>query len=107
MGEGLNSPNASVTQSVECLTCNEDVAGSIPVSGPMEDKWTMIHRYNRLVNDGVTAPLVCPDCNTRLISMIGANDDPVLWCVVDNTRMTPGVSFWQDIRAVISEFYLE
>ena len=24
---------ASVTQTVECLTCNEDVAGSIPVAG--------------------------------------------------------------------------
>jgi hypothetical protein len=71
------------------------------------DKWLVYHRYNRLVSQGAAGPLLCPDCREKLVAKIGADDDPVLWCMYCDTHMTPGLQFWQDTRSVVSEHYLE
>lgn len=71
------------------------------------DQWALIHRYNRLVNEGLAQPLVCPDCGTRVIPMLGVDDSLILWCQTDDKMFKPGLAFFSDIRAVVTEFYLE
>lgn len=71
------------------------------------DKWLLIHRYNRLVTLGVAGPLECPDCRARVAIQLADDEEPMLWCLYCDTKMTPGLDFWHDIRAVVSEHYLE
>jgi hypothetical protein len=39
--------------------------------------------------------------------MIGEDDEPILYCAWDNSTFKPGSGFWTDVRAVVSEHYLE
>jgi hypothetical protein len=71
------------------------------------DPWALIHRYNRLVNEGLARPFVCPDCGTVLVTMLGENDRVVLWCSGDDKTFSPGTAFFADVNAVVSEYYLE
>lgn len=71
------------------------------------NKWLLIHRYRQLVRDGQARPFTCPNCGQELTTVPDKDDEPVLWCTYDDEGYTPGVQFWGDVRAVVSEFYLE
>ena len=69
----------------------------------------MIHTYNLLAAQGDAAPLVCPDCNNKFISTIDVNSYeslPALYCLACNATTRPGLDFWDQIRAVVLEFYV-
>lgn len=71
------------------------------------DKWKLIHNYNTLTLLGKVRPVVCADCGVRLVVIIGPEDDPVLWCVTDDSEYVPGTQFWADVRAVVAEHFME
>lgn len=71
------------------------------------DKWMLVHRYQRLVRLGDARPFTCPDCQQELVFLPDIEDEPVLWCAYEDHGYTPGLQFWGDVRAVVSEFYLE
>lgn len=66
-------------------------------------EWQRIHSYNRLVRQGRTAPLLCPDDNTVYGYYLAENDDPALWCPSCNSRVTMGINLWDQINAVLRE----
>jgi hypothetical protein len=45
------------------------------------DKWQIIHAYRRLFKSGLAEPWTCQQDGTVLVSRIGLDDDPVLWCM--------------------------
>jgi hypothetical protein len=71
------------------------------------DPWALIHRYNRLVNDGLARPFTCPDHGVELVFMLGDNDKIIMWCIDEDHNFTPGTAFFADVKAVVSEYYLE
>lgn len=71
------------------------------------DIWAVIHRYNRLANAGKARVLTCPDCEGEFVFMLGPNDDPVAWCPHEDRTFYPGIDFWDRIKSVVSEHYLE
>lgn len=71
------------------------------------ENWALIHRYNKLVADGQARPFTCPDCEEKLVYMLGNDDNVVLWCMSEDKRFNPGTAFFADVRAVVTEFYLE
>jgi hypothetical protein len=66
-------------------------------------EWPVIHAYQRLVEEGKVKALRCPDCDTVYISRIGSDDQPVLWCMVCDSKITPGLSLTGQITAVVRE----
>lgn len=68
-------------------------------------EWSDVHEYRRLADYGLVKHLTCPnDDDGQLMSRIGDNDDPVFWCPVCDTVITPGLDMISQIRAVVSEF---
>jgi len=66
-----------------------------------------MRRYNGLVRDGQARPFTCPDCSNALQTARSDNDDVVLVCPYDNSAFRPGANWWGDVKAVVSEFYIE
>jgi hypothetical protein len=67
--------------------------------------WELFHRYRRLVDRGLAKPLVCPNCHSLLITRIGIDDEPILWCYSELTILRPGLDLIQRVRAVVTEHY--
>ncbi len=67
-------------------------------------KWSDVHEYRRLADAGLVKHLTCPSDDGQLMSRIGDNDDPVYWCPVCDTVITPGLDMRDQIRAVVSEW---
>jgi len=71
------------------------------------NKWLLLHRYEHLTRLGQARSFLCPECENRLKFLPDAQDEPVLWCPYDDNGYTPGLQFWGDVYAVVTEFYLE
>lgn len=74
----------------------------------MINKFVLVHSYNKLVDDDKAKPLVCPDDQQELVSMIDADgntDDPVMWCPLCDTKYRFGLDTWNQIEAVVKEHY--
>lgn len=72
------------------------------------NRFIIVHTYNNLVEEGKAAPLLCPDDNIQLISMIDADtdsEDPVMWCTACDTKFRFGLDTWKQIEAVVKEHY--
>jgi hypothetical protein len=67
-------------------------------------EWSDVHEYRRLADMGLTKHLTCPDDDAKLVSRIGDDDDPVYWCPVCDTVITPGLDLRDQIRAVVMEW---
>jgi hypothetical protein len=70
--------------------------------GLMTD-WELLHAYRRLSEAGTVKPLTCPDCDTVLITRLGKDDNPVLWCMTENVFINPGTTTMNQVRAVVME----
>lgn len=68
--------------------------------------WELFHKYRRLVEEGKAKPLICPDDTATLISRIGPDDEPVLWCHACLSSIRPGAYILQQVRAVVSEHFV-
>lgn len=77
------------------------------MKGSGMDYWQLIHRYRYLVNQGVARPLGCPDCGNEVTTLIGVDENPVLWCPYEDALYRTGTQFWADIRAVVTEHFME
>lgn len=97
---------ASVTQSVECFSCKEDVAGSIPVTGPV-NTWTTWYQYQAVVRLGAAQPIKCSDCGARLTPLLREDQEIDLWCIRENKRAAESPHLWGDIRSVVSEWNVD
>ncbi|XAO35212.1 hypothetical protein SEA_FRANCOB_12 [Streptomyces phage Francob] len=70
-------------------------------------EWYLFHEYRRLADKGKAKHLVCPDCNNKLTTVLGTDDEPRLWCVQCDTIIKPGLDVYDQIRAVVKEHNLE
>lgn len=67
--------------------------------------WEVFHLYRRLVEDGKAKPLICPDDDSILVTRIGHDDEPMLWCYECLATIRPGLDLVQRVRAVVTEHY--
>ncbi len=72
----------------------------------VENYWAIIHRYNLLVNEQKARPLACPDCGNEFVTMLGNDDGIILYCAFDDVRTQPGLTFFDDLKAVVGEHYV-
>lgn len=63
------------------------------------------HRYNRLAKRGMVKPLSCPDCDNPYTLRTTEDAEPLLQCFYCDTLVQPGLRLYNDIRAVVTEFY--
>jgi RNase P subunit RPR2 len=68
-------------------------------------EWSIFHNYRRLVKANKAKPLLCPNCNSELVTQPDKNAEPMLWCMECNNRLIPGLDLYDQIRAVVSEHY--
>lgn len=68
--------------------------------------WELFHRYRKLVEQEVVRPVRCPDDDTVMVTRLGSDDEPVLWCMTCLSTLKPGLDLLQQIRAVVSEHYV-
>lgn len=66
-------------------------------------EWYYFHAYNHLASEGKVKPLSCPNCDTKLATVLGDNDEPALWCRICDTLIKPGLDVYDQIRAVVKE----
>lgn len=69
------------------------------------NKWQAIHGYRKLVKDNSAPGLMCPECQVLYISRFGLDEDPVLWCYMCRSTVTPGTSLWKQIYTALGETY--
>ena len=65
------------------------------------DNWAKIHRYRRAVANSQAAPIMCPECNSELVPVVGKNGEPALRCLVCRSVYEPGVLVWNQIDAAL------
>lgn len=65
--------------------------------------WTLLHRYNRLVENEIVPPLACPDCREEFAWIIGEDDEPSAWCVNENKKFMPGALFWAQVKREVED----
>lgn len=63
------------------------------------------HRYNRLVRRGLVKPLKCPHCDYDYVLRLTDDDEPGLECFMCLSIVKPGKRVYDDIRAVVKEFF--
>lgn len=63
------------------------------------------HKYNRLVRRGVTKPLACPQCGHEYTLRATESAEPVLQCSWCNSLVQPGLNMYNNVVAVVKEFY--
>lgn len=68
--------------------------------------WQLFHLYRRLVDEGKALHLLCPECDYPLITRIGPNDEPVLWCYGCLSSIRPGSDVINRVRAVVTEHHV-
>lgn len=74
---------------------------------PSDPIFKLYHRYNKLVRRGLASPLLCKSCETPVITGLGENDALVLKCLMCKSVVMPGIGSIQDVRAVVTEFFLD
>jgi hypothetical protein len=67
--------------------------------------WQLFHLYRRLVEQNKAVSLICPNCNYELITRIGVDDEPILWCYGCLSSIRPGSDVINQVRAVVTEHY--
>lgn len=67
------------------------------------NEWQIFHAYRRLSDAGKVKPLVCPDDDTILITQLGPDDKLVLWCMLEDRYITPGIDLRDRVLAVVRE----
>lgn len=70
-------------------------------------EWKVFHRYNKLAREGKTKPLACAECNTVYITRIEVDDRLYLWCINCDSKVFPGLVLYQQLKAVVSEWFIE
>lgn len=76
-----------------------------------ENLFPLFHAYNKIVRRGLVKPLLC-DCGNELVTgidkktMIG-EDQLVLECYQCGTIIRPGATLVNDVRAVVTEHFME
>lgn len=68
--------------------------------------WELFHRYRRLCEEGKAKGIECPDCESALVTKLGKDDEPALWCYACDSTIQPGLNVIQQLRAVVNEHYL-
>lgn len=68
--------------------------------------WEVFHRYRHLVEEGKAKGIECPNCETVMITRLGKDDEPALWCHGCDSTIQPGLNVIQQLRAVVNEHYL-
>lgn len=63
------------------------------------------HKYNRLVRRGLTKPLACPHCEHEYVLRATVNAEPVLYCAWCDSLVQPGINMYNNVRAVVKEFF--
>lgn len=61
--------------------------------GVKVDKWSIIHRTRKLIEEGRLPPLTCSLCDARVHVRIGRSDEPMLRCTSSHDAF-PGESWW-------------
>lgn len=69
----------------------------------MVSDWQYFHAYRHLAEEGTVKHITCPDCGTKMVTRMGEDDEPVLWCYTDDTILKPGLDLIHQIRAVVNE----
>jgi hypothetical protein len=64
------------------------------------DKWSIAHRYNKLVRAGLAAPLTSPG-GVEYILRANSNFEPCYWLSTDDSLMVPGLDFWRRMRDAV------
>lgn len=64
----------------------------------------IFHMYNRLVRRGLAKPLTC-SCNEVYTLRATYDGEPVLQCFMCDSLVQPGLGLYNDVRAVVKEFY--
>jgi len=68
-----------------------------------EDKWPAIHVYRSAVANGDAPVIVCPDCQSELVPVVGQHSEPELKCFACRTVFGISIYTWDQIRANIGE----
>lgn len=68
--------------------------------------WELFHAYRHLVEENQAKPILCPNCEYELITRIGHDDEPILWCYGCASSIRPGLEMLQQVRAVVTEYYV-
>lgn len=71
------------------------------------DKWDLIHKLHRLIENQVVAELTCPDCAGPVRIIIGELDDPEFLCYTCDSTTAPGMHFYENIKLVLALENLE
>lgn len=70
------------------------------------DKWVLVNRLRMIIMDGKAADINCPDCKKPITFLIGEDDEPIMYCPWCGATFLPGVQFWSDVKAIVSEHYV-
>lgn len=72
----------------------------------MEQEWWVYHTYRRLADEGKVRHLLCPDCETQLVTRLNSaegSEDVWLWCSFCDSMKRPGLNIYAQILAVVKE----
>lgn len=72
----------------------------------MMDKWQIVHNFRRCVEEGHAAPLLCPEDENILHASPDKDGEPVFKCYYCGTVYNPGLKIWDQITAIVKEWYL-
>jgi hypothetical protein len=53
------------------------------------NKWAVIHAYRALMRAGAVESWTCQDDETVLVSRLGVDEQPVLWCMTCGNSTVP------------------
>lgn len=68
-----------------------------------EDKWLAIHTYRRASARGLVPAILCPECDSELVPVVGKDSDPELKCLSCRIVFDIGLHVWDQINANIHE----
>lgn len=68
-----------------------------------EDKWPAMHAYRKAVAMGQAPAILCPDCDSELVPVVGSDTLPSLRCLACRVVWEPGLHVWDQIEANIRE----
>ena len=66
-------------------------------------KWEIIHAYRHLMQRGLAKAWACEHDGTVLVSRLGEDDEPVLWCMTCGESTVPTAMAYDLMRAQVRE----
>jgi hypothetical protein len=74
-----------------------------------ENLFPLFHAYNKLVRRGLTKPLTCDCGETQVTTLEKVGDDDLLLleCYSCGTTTRPGLTTINNVRAVVTEHFLD